>query len=147
MEGDATLFTEDAGMKVSRCARASGRAAPLAPITFAAVMDLFLRFLTHHFGDSIFHRAFADDVGIVLSNFREQLPELIRVLRAFAAISGMEINIAKCVCVPLDGRTPEETKADIRTIAPEWEEAPVQLSAKYVAFYMGPGKMSSSGRW
>ena len=74
---------------------------PLSPVLFAAVVDLLLRMLRARLGPDVCIRAFADDVGIVLTDVRSQLPLLARALREFGSISGMHINLPKTVGIPL----------------------------------------------
>ena len=74
---------------------------PLSLFIFAVVMDVLLRRLTSNLTGSHVHKAFADDVGIVLSDLDNQLAALVAILDSFEVISGMQVNVSKTVGIPL----------------------------------------------
>jgi hypothetical protein len=74
---------------------------PLSPLVFAVVMDVLLRRFDSHLPGHHTHKAFADDVGLVLENIAVQLPVLVTILEEYGRISGMKVNIEKTVGLPL----------------------------------------------
>ena len=84
---------------------------PLSPMLFAVVMDILLRAIPRALNTESHHWAFADDVGVVMSSAREQLPALRNLLTRFGSISGMEVNIKKTVVIPLWPDTAEGTES------------------------------------
>ena len=103
---------------------------PLAPITFAGVMDLLLRFIRRRL-PQVFVRAFADDIGLVLGDVEKELPELAEVLREFSEMSGMEINLTKTVGIPLTCEAAELVQVC------RWEECYEDTMTKII-FAMAP---------
>ena len=73
---------------------------PLSPLLFAAVSELLLRRLRRMFLHTV-NRAWADDLAMVLRRGLEQLGAIQNVFQTFADISGLRINIAQTVLVPL----------------------------------------------
>jgi len=74
---------------------------PLSPLIFAVCIDVLLRRLQAKLGDNFVHRAFADDVGVVLHEASQQLPQLRRILSEFGEVSNVIVNLEKTVGVPL----------------------------------------------
>ena len=62
---------------------------------FAVVMDVLLRALPIMISPDTHHRAFADDIGVILTDITTQLPHLASTLARFGKISGMKVNIKK----------------------------------------------------
>ena len=73
---------------------------PLSPLFYAVISDVLLA----HISDEcpgICVRAYADDTALVTSDFWRDAPRLQRVFDEFARISGLHLNIGKCVIIPL----------------------------------------------
>ena len=68
---------------------------PLSPMLFAVVMDVLLRAIPGTISPETDHKAFADDVGVILTDIPDQLPKLAKLLERFGSISGMRVNIKK----------------------------------------------------
>ena len=97
----ACLQTLDALYDAGRCVVSAGgdllpgfdvgdgirQGCPLSPLIFATVMDLLLRILALRLGSGVQIRAFADDIGIVLTDVDLQMPILVRTLAEIANIS------------------------------------------------------------
>ena len=66
------------------------------------------------------------------------------LFQEFANISGLHINIAKTVLVPLFPFDLLELRAAICRAAPEWGGIGVSASTKYLGLMVGPGKGASS---
>ena len=113
---------------------------PLSPLIFAAAMDLFLRMLRERLGEQVTVRAFADDVGLVLTDLKSQLPILKETLREFGAISGMMLNLPKTTGVPLWPCELQEAKRIVKEVVPEWQDLPLARTATYLGCAIGPGK-------
>ena len=120
---------------------------PLSPIIFAVCADLLLRQLRLRMQSAsnppracYHHRAFADDVGVVLGDARWQLPKLVEVLKMFEAVSRLQINVQKTVGIPLWPAEDGEASELIGSTVPEWSQLPVATSAVYLGCLIGPGK-------
>ncbi|CAK0898423.1 unnamed protein product [Prorocentrum cordatum] len=113
---------------------------PLSPQVFATAMDLLLRVLTSRLGPAATIRAFADDVGIILTDIETQLPILELALREFGQLSGMEVDLPKTVGIPLWGGTMEEAAATVAQACPSWSQLPLRRAAVYLGCAVGPGK-------
>ena len=70
-------------------------------ILFALAIEPLLRLLEELISDKEFVGCFADDVGMVVRNLRSKLRPLYDLFEKFRRASGMELNLSKCVCVPL----------------------------------------------
>ena len=113
---------------------------PLSPLIFATAMDLLLRVLNKRLGAGVAIRAFADDVGVVLSDVDSQLPILQRALEEFGSLSGMEVNLPKAVGVPLWSGSLEAAAGVVAGACPAWQALPLKRSATYLGCKIGPGK-------
>ena len=60
-------------------------------------MDILLRAIPTMVAPDTHHRAFADDIGVILSDIPTQLPRLAAMLNRFGKISGMIDNIKKTI--------------------------------------------------
>ena len=116
---------------------------PLSPLIFAVVMDVLLRRLTSNLTGSHVHKAFADDVGVVLSDLDNQLAALVAILDSFEVISGMQVNVSKTVGIPLWPCELTEASLLIGTLVPRWSTLPLRFSAIYLGCLIGPQKDSA----
>ena len=73
---------------------------PISPLLFAAAVDVLLRILQKRLPESTI-RAFADDIGAVVTDLPAALEVLERSFAEFKDMSGLELNIGKTVCIPL----------------------------------------------
>jgi len=117
---------------------------PLSPLLFAMTMDMLLHTLQNRLRAGSTIRAFADDVGLVCQSAQEEMPIIEEVLKDWERVTGMEINIKKCVCIPLWREPKELVKDRIAQWVPKWEEMPVEDCATYLGCSIGPGKMEQS---
>ncbi len=74
---------------------------PLSPMICAACVDLLLRKMWVRFGTPLVQKAFADDVGFILSDFPQQSKRFAGTLAAFGSISCVRVNIPKAIGLPL----------------------------------------------
>ncbi len=70
---------------------------PLSPLLCSVVVDILLRRLCRLYVSSTL-RAFADDIGIVVSSYR-MLSGLLSLFDEFAKKSGLHLNLPKTVLI------------------------------------------------
>ena len=116
---------------------------PLSPLLFAVVVDILLRMLTRRLPTS-FNRAFADDIGTIITNWYKDAPILEQMFTEFACISNLHLNISKTVCMPLWPKGLQEIPSSMNTLVPSWIGIEVNDKGTYLGFVLGPGKRSSS---
>ena len=80
---------------------------PLSPLLFAIILDPLLRRLQREISPADL-RACAGDLVSVLRDLFAALPRLAALFMVFAAASGLRLNFAKVVVVPLGDDPPEE---------------------------------------
>jgi len=87
-------------------------------------------------------RAFADDLGMVLASL-SSLKKVSSLFKILAAVSGMTLNIAKTVLIPLGGELSQAVVDRIREFLtkniPQWSAVKITTHAKYLGVYVGPG--------
>ena len=111
---------------------------PLSPLIFVLAADILLRRIGRALPGSTF-RAYADDLALVTPDLEADLPALTRLFWEYERISGLTLNIAKTVLVPLDGEDLEVAKSVIGRAAPTWGAVRIQSHAEYLGFILGPG--------
>ena len=104
------------------------------------VCAVLLRRLTSHWPGHQVHKAFADDVGIVLEDAGKQLDALVSILDAFGAIVGMKVNISKTVGIQLWPGPLADASRFIAGAAPRWAALPFCSNAIYLVCMIGPAK-------
>ena len=72
---------------------------PLSPLLFAIVADLLLRRLDRLIPDAM-TRAYADDTAMILQSMSD-LPHVAKIFDEYGTISGLELNLAKTILIPL----------------------------------------------
>lgn len=112
---------------------------PLSPLIFSAAMDYFLRRLAHQYGDGKV-RAFADDTAISVRDFLTILPGLASEFRDLELASGLGLNIDKTVVSPLHRVDLPQLRELIERTSPDWAGVTCSYTAKYLGFWMGPGR-------
>ena len=110
---------------------------------FAVVMDVLLRAIPIMVDPDTHHRAFADDIGVILTDITTQLPKLAAMLSRFGKISGMIVNIKKTILIPLWPDSRENHRQVVASAAPTWADVPIDDSAIYLGVRIGPGKSGS----
>lgn len=83
--------------------------------------------------------AYADDVADVLANIWHDLPVIIADFACWADATGLVLNVAKCVLVPLWCFSDLEVITWLRTACPAFASCSVAASARYLGVELGPG--------
>ena len=117
---------------------------PLSPLLFAVAMDILLRRLQRLCPSSV-ERAFADDTAMTLASVPRDGPVVSNIFREFAAISGMHLNNAKCVFIPLWQTTVADAAASLASWVPSWANFTVRFWGKYLGFAVGPAGRQRGG--
>ena len=81
---------------------------------------------------------------MVLRRGLASLPALHSIFTEFATISGLHISIGKTVLVPLHPFDLLALRAELSRIVPDWGALAVLATAKYLGFFVGPGKHEKS---
>ena len=112
---------------------------PLSPLLFAVAADLLLRRLGRTFPNAT-RRAYADDLALVLREGASAAGQLETLFDEYAAISGLRLNLAKTVWVPLRTGDPVAARTQVMEHAPSWVGMHFAHYAKYLGFYLGPAR-------
>ena len=109
-------------------------------IIFALCLEPLLRLLEVYLSSGDVVGAFADDIGFVIQHLRCTLPKIRLIFEMFGKASGLDLNISKCIVVPLgdNDQVCEQFKEMLATVAPKWAEFKVQGWAEYLGFMLGP---------
>ena len=116
---------------------------PLSPLLFATVLDPFLRTLQRKLPGQVI-RAYADDTAAVVHDVTTATPILVKEFAKLAIVTNLVINIPKTVCIPLWQTTGDQVTNKLTAIAPAWAHVTVSTSARYLGFFVGPGKEQQS---
>ena len=113
---------------------------PLSPLIFALCSDVLLRELSQLLGLDEVACAFADDTGLVVSDYTKSLPSLCLLFSEFERISGLSLNIAKTVFIPLwETSSFANVRRLILEVCPPWRDICIDNCGKYLGFFIGPG--------
>ena len=112
---------------------------PLSPLVFSLAADLLLRRLRRLSPDSLV-RAYADDLTVVLPAGLRKLPELQVIFAEYAMVSGLHLNLPKTVLIPLFHTDTAALTEQMAQACPGWAGVRVAFHAKYLGFYLGPGR-------
>ena len=116
---------------------------PLSPLLYATVAEVLLDAIEHRCPNTL-TRCYADDTALVLSNFWEEAPTVQRLFQEFADVSGLHLNLAKCVVMPLDEGELDTFRQRLDTTIPAWKDMQVTRHGKYLGFVIGPDKGNRS---
>ena len=110
---------------------------PISPLLFAASVDILLRMLTKKLPLATF-KAFADDIGAVITDWDTDSPIVEKIFSEFAIMSGLELNIKKTICIPLwlEGKT--ELEQTLRDSERAWKDIVIAGAGTYLGFVEGP---------
>lgn len=112
---------------------------PLSPLLFAVAADLLLRRLRRLFPTASL-RAYADDLAMVIPEGVQAFGRLEATFTEYALLSGLELNIKKTCVVPLYEVGATSLSLQISGLAPSWSGLQITYAAKYLGFYLGPGR-------
>ena len=118
---------------------------PLSPILSAICSDVLLQTLAETLEvDDCLH-GFADDTGLVVSEYIKAMPHLSRTFEEYALISALDLNVKKTVFIPLWPTTSlSNVRKLLRELCPRWRDIAVDWCAKYLGFSIGPGSVTKS---
>ena len=116
---------------------------PLSPLLYATVAEVMLDMIEHQCPGTL-ARCYADDTALVLNNFWAEAPTLMRIFQDFSQISGLHLNLRKCIIMPLDEGGIDDFKAQLQQQLPAWKDMQISRSGKYLGFCVGPDKGDSS---
>ena len=116
---------------------------PLSPLIFALVIDILLRRIQRHIPQATI-RASADDIAIVVPDLFKALPILQGISTDMARVGGTELNLPKCVIIPLCLGDTDTVQQKIIEELPIWASIVVQTKGIYLGFAIGPGALESS---
>ena len=117
---------------------------PLSPLLFVLVTEPFNRELgrlSAHCG----YRAFADDLALVAGGGPNIWRAAKRLFDEFARASGLHLNLAKSVVLPLWDWRLDAAKAVWQREVPEWASMRVAHSGTYLGFQVGP--LAADATW
>jgi len=112
---------------------------PISPLLFAASIDVLLRKLAHDMPLSSF-RAFADDIGAVLTEWDTDSVIAEQIFSDFAMMSGLDLNIKKTICIPLWEQGMDDIRQSLGTSNRAWSDIAVADRGTYLGFIEGPGR-------
>jgi hypothetical protein len=85
-------------------------------------------------------RAFADDIGIVIKDFRVAISIIAALFQQFGRISGLILNLRKTQVIPLFDWSARDIIMDILAMLDDrWSQVEVVRHGKYLGVFLGPG--------
>jgi len=116
---------------------------PLSPLLFAVVADLLLRHLQRELPEAV-ERAYADDLAMVVHDIGKEARQLMDMFEDYAEVSGLSLNLAKVVVVPLGGEDKNSVRERMAATSAAWGQCEFNYKAKYLGVFLGPGKGEES---
>lgn len=125
------------GPRFAFCAYSGVRqGCPLSAIIFILVTNCFLIALQHSLPDDLVC-GYADDLAIVTRELFRTLPVMIDLFRTYEHVSGLALNVGKCVIIPLwHYSRPNVTKL-ITEYGSAWKNIAIKDFVKYLGFIIG----------
>ncbi len=114
---------------------------PLSMLLFAIILDGLLHNIEGVLRPGDVLGAFADDLGLVLSDIASTLPVVLSLFATFGRISGLFLNPGKCVVILLG----DADACNFFTMKLIMDRAPITLQfrwedhGEYLGFVLGPG--------
>jgi hypothetical protein len=103
-------------------------------------MDLLLRMMRVRFGNPLVQNAFADGVGVILSDLAQHIKHFADTLAEFGSISRTRVNIPKTVGLPLWPEAEHEAGQVLGQLVPAWRDLPIRQAATYLGCLTGHRK-------
>ncbi len=114
---------------------------PLSMLLFAIILDGLLVKFEKVLSPEDVMGAFADDLGFVFSNVASTLPVVLGILAVFSRITGLFLNLGKCVIILLgdDDSLNGVTQQLVISSAPATAQFQWKDHGEYLGFLLGPG--------
>ena len=112
---------------------------PLSPLLCATVAEVLMDRI-EALSPNTLVKAYADDTALVLRSFQKEAPIIMEIFRDFEEISGLKLNLGKCVTIPLGSSTQENFQKARDQVAPNWSSMPLSDHGLYLGYMVGPGK-------
>ena len=87
-----------------------------------------------------FTRMYADDTAMVLSNYKAELPVMEAIFTELAAAAHLELNIGKCIFIPLFDCSLDNIRSTISATTANFRDIVIAWTGKYLGYMIGPGK-------
>ena len=116
---------------------------PLSPLLFVVAVDGLLRMVPQISPNTV-TRMFADDTAMVLQDYASELSRLDGIFKELAAATHLQLNVAKCVLIPLCEIEHTEMRRNITTVAPSLDGMAIKDHGKYLGYFVGPGKTNKT---
>ena len=116
---------------------------PLSPLIFVVVVDTLLRRILAEV-PSAKVRGYADDIALVTEDLLRDIPALQDIFARFAAVSGLHLNFAKTVIIPLGYTTPDQLHHHLQAINHPWAAAQCASHSAYLGITTGYGRGNDS---
>ena len=115
---------------------------PLSPLLFAVCVDILLRMIGKQCSAATI-KAFADDIGAVLTDFNTQAPILESIFSEFSKISNLHLNLKKTICIPLWEHGVDNLHQIVKARVPIWANLKIDTKGTYLGFVIGPAAGAS----
>ena len=112
---------------------------PLSPLLYATVAEILMDTVEHRCNGTL-TRCYADDTALVINNFWDNAPKLQELFQEFAEVSGLHLNLKKCVILPLDEGSLDTFRQRLDATIPLWKNMQVVRHGTYLGFTIGPEK-------
>ena len=116
---------------------------PLSPLLYATVAEVLLDRIEEQCPNTL-ARAYADDTALVCEDFEAEGPILEKLLREFEEVSGLRLNLQKCIIIPLGTKDVGAFRRQRDNWVPGWRTMLVEGCGKYLGFWVGPTKGEKS---
>ncbi len=115
---------------------------PLSMLLFCLALEPLLRHIAETLnmqeGDQC--GSYADDIGVVLAQVTRNLRRIYHLFSKFARISNLQLNLNKCVVIPLCTQDQvERIRQLFIDIVPEWKGFSFSDQGEYLGVKIGPG--------
>jgi exonuclease III len=116
---------------------------PLSPLLFVVTLDGLIRRMLREI-PGVMPRMYADDTAVVVKDMACHLPLLYTIFQDLEAAANLNLNLKKCVLIPLGDRPLEGIPQALASICPRWVEMKPGHYGTYLGFAVGPGKANHS---